>query len=287
MLKNNAGYDLKHLFIGTEGTLGVVSRVVLRLRPASRSQETALVACPDFMAVSRLLALLDAELGGTLTSFELLWQTYYELAAGSAGPLPGGSPYYVLVEALGSSADDDGERFAAVLNAALEGGLISDARVCKQGAERAALWALRDSVDKALAHGPGLIFDVSLRLSDMERYVRQVHENLDSELAGHMAWVFGHAADGNLHIVVVPDPRLPHTEGVPNAIRKIVERAVYEPLQVIGGSISGEHGIGMEKRLWLPISRSAEEIALMRTLKRALDPNGILNPGRVIPVDDA
>ena len=286
MLKNNAGYDLKQLFIGTEGTLGVVSRVVLRLRPAWKSQETALVACPDFAAVARLLGVLDAELGGTLTSFELLWQSYYELVAGSAGPLPGGFPYYVLVEALGSSAEEDGHRFTAALGAALEEGVVSDARVCKSGTERAELWSLRDSVEKALARGPGLIFDVSLRLSAMERYVAQVRENLDRLVAGHMVWVFGHAADGNLHIVVVPDPQRPPAEPVADDLRKLVERAVYEPLQAIGGSISGEHGIGIEKRPWLAISRSASEIALMRTLKRALDPKGILNPGRVLAADD-
>ncbi len=287
MLKNNAGYDLKQLFIGTEGTLGVVSRVVLRLRPAWKSQETALVACPDFPAVARLLGVLDAELGGTLTSFELLWQSYYELVAGPSGPLPGGFPYYVLIEALGSSAEEDSHRFMAALSAALERGLVSDARVCKSGAERATLWSLRDSVEKALACGPGLIFDVSLRLSAMERYVAQVRDNLDAAVAGHLAWVFGHAADGNLHIVVVPDPERPPAEPVPGALRKLVERAVYEPLQAIGGSISGEHGIGIEKRPWLAISRSAEEIALMRALKHALDPRGILNRGRVLVAEDA
>ena len=206
--------------------------------------------------------------------------------AGSAGPLPDGYPYYVLVEALGSSAEEDSHRFTAALSAALEHGLVSDARVCKSGAERAALWSLRDSVEKALARGPGLIFDVSLRLSVMEPYVAQVRANLDAAVAGNMAWVFGLAADGNLHIVVVPDPDRPPAEPVPDDLRQLVERSVYEPLKAIGGSISGEHGIGIEKRPWLSISRSAAEIALMKTLKRALDPRGILNRGRVLAVAD-
>jgi FAD/FMN-containing dehydrogenase len=269
MLKNNAGYDLKQLFVGTEGTLGVITRLMLRLRPAWRSQETALVACAEFSAVGELLNHLDAALGGTLSAFEIMWQDFYRLVAGDSGPLTDDCPYYVLVEALGADADTDAERFQQAIASALENGLISEALVCKSGRERDALWAMRDDVEKTLEHGPALIFDVSLRLSAMEAYVNEVLASLDDTSPGHLTWVFGHAGDGNLHLVCA------------GADREKVEQAVYAPLQKVAGSVSGEHGIGLEKKQWLSISRNEAEIELMRHLKTALDPQGILNPGRV------
>jgi len=276
MLKNNAGYDLKQLFIGSEGTLGVITRVLLRLRPACRSQDTALVACESFAQVTGLLASLDVSLAGTLTAFELLWRDFYRLVAGDAPPLTAKFPYYVLVEAMGGSPDSDRQRFVAALAEASEQGLIADAAVCKSVAERQQLWAMRDNVEKTLEQKPAIIFDVSLPLSKMEAYVAAVMAGLDEAFGDHSTWVFGHAGDGNLHFVVAPGVALDP------AVRERAERAVYEPLQAIGGSISGEHGIGLEKKRWLPLSRSEEEIALMHRLKRALDPNGILNPGRII-----
>jgi FAD/FMN-containing dehydrogenase len=278
MLKNNAGYDLKQLFIGSEGTLGVITQVVLRLRPVWRSQETAMVACESFSKVSELLRLLDEQLGGTLSAVDLLWQKFDELVAPANPPLDIGYPFYVLVEALGASPASDYERFLDVMATASATGLIADAVLCKSGDERQSLWALRDSVEKTLQFGSAYIFDVSLRLSQMDAYVQEVLERLDTEFPGQQTWVFGHAGDGNLHFVVVP--------GAANASavvqsRERVERAIYEPLQALGGSVSGEHGIGLEKKQWLPISRNQEELALMRRLKSLLDPHKILNPGRI------
>ena len=281
MLKNNAGYDLKHLFIGSEGTLGVITRIMLRLRPAWRSQETALLACKDFAAVMQLLALLDEKLGGTLSAFEVLWQGYYELVAGESPPLPAGSPFYVLVEALGSQPAADHERFVDALLVAEGQGCVAASLVCKSGVERTALWALRDNVEKALESGPAFIFDVSLRLSDMDAYVRQVLARLDRDAAGHRTWVFGHAGDGNLHLVIAPGEHAIARGDQLASLRLCIERAVYEPLQQVSGSVSGEHGIGLEKKRWLSISRTPAELALMRTLKAALDPQGILNPNRI------
>jgi FAD/FMN-containing dehydrogenase len=281
MLKNNAGFDLKQLFIGSEGTLGIVTRVVLRLRPVWRSQETALVACESFAQVTALLNLLDETLGGTLSAFELLWQNYYELVAAENPPLDFGYPFYVLVEALGGSPEGDRERFVDAMAAASAQGLIVDAVLSKSGDERQALWGLRDSVEKTLEFGRAYIFDVSLRLSKMEAYVDEVIALLNEEFSSHRTWVFGHAGDGNLHFVVVPE--LAAGSG-PAGSRERVERAVYGPLQAVGGSVSGEHGIGLEKKRWLANSRNPEEIELMRRLKRMLDPRGILNPGRIFDV---
>jgi len=275
MLKNNAGYDLKQLFIGTEGTLGIVTRAVLRLRPPWRSQETALIACDEFAQVADLLNVLNEMLGGTLSSFEVMWGSFYELViqGNDNPPLPGGFRYYVLAEALGGDRDSDRERFHAAMEQAVASGLHADAVVCKSGEERDAVWKLRDSVDRTLEFGEAFIFDVSLPMSRMEDYVSEVLAGLDAEVQGHRTWVFGHAGDGNLHFVVSP--------GKDTGARAKSEAAVYGPLQQIGGSISGEHGVGLEKKRWLNISRNQQEIALMRQLKSTLDPAGILNPGRI------
>jgi FAD/FMN-containing dehydrogenase len=281
MLKNNAGYDLKQLFIGSEGTLGVITRVVLRLRPAWRSQETALVACQNFSQVAELLTVLDATLGGTLSSFEVFWQNYYELvvAGNDNPPLPADKPFYVLVEALGSSADGDRERFLDALERAGAAGLYADATICKSGAERRNLWALRDSVEKTLDYGKAYIFDVSLRLSVMQAYVDKVLQRLDEAFVNQQSWVFGHAGDGNLHFVVAPCNDAAGREC--DNTRLQIEEILYEPLRELGGSISGEHGIGLEKKRWLSVTRNAAEVELMRRLKATLDPRGILNPGRI------
>jgi FAD/FMN-containing dehydrogenase len=278
MLKNNAGFDLKQVFIGSEGTLGVITRVVLRLLPKPASRQTALVAVRDFGAMIRLLHAIDAELGGTLSAYEAMWQAFYShLAAPGTGrtpPLPTGFPYYVLLEAEGGAAADDG-LFERALARAQADGLIADAVVAQSERERNALWELRDDVVRFTELRPMFFFDVSAPLVAMEAYVAAVERSLQERWPDVHCFTFGHLADGNLHFAI--------SAGAPDGSdRTEVERRVYEPLRPIGGSVSAEHGIGLEKKPWLTLSRSAEEIAMMRTLKRALDPRGILNPGKVI-----
>jgi len=279
LIKNNAGYDLKQLFIGSEGTLGVITRLVLRLREKPSHQEVAFASVSSFAALVDLLRAMDRGLAGGLSAFEVMWPEFYELVttppAQGRPPVPRGAPFYVLIEALGSDAARDGERFASVLEQAVEDGLVADAVIAKSQAERAALWGLRDDVLQTVRWGLPYVFDVSLPVADMSAYIEGVRAELRARWPGVRVFVFGHVGDGNLHLVISPD-------GLPADARPAVERAVYAPLQALGGSISAEHGIGLEKKPWLPISRSAAEIALMRTLKQALDPKGILNPGRVI-----
>jgi len=278
MIKNNTGYDLRQLFIGSEGTLGVITRLVMRLREAPRSRATALVGSERLQDVIGLLRHVDAGLGGHLSAFEVMWQEFFHLVAcppsKGSQPMSGDYPYYVLLEAQGAHPESDQQRFEAVLQEAMDSGLIVDAVISGSGREREALWALRDDVEKMHELGPVFTFDVSLGIADMEGYVKTVRDRLAREWSEHQCIVFGHLGDGNLHIVVNV-----HDDG--DEARERVEATVYEPLQAIGGSVSAEHGIGLEKKRWLPLSRSPEEMAVMRLLKEALDPAGILNPGRI------
>jgi FAD/FMN-containing dehydrogenase len=279
LIKNNAGYDLKQLFIGSEGTLGVVTRMVLRLRPRPASQETALLAIDRFDALAPLLRRLEAELGGTLSAYEVMWPRFYELvttAPATGRPiLPPGNAYYVLVEALGADPDADGARFTQVLAGTLDDGLIADAAIARSQAERDRLWALRDDVRQTARDGPIITFDVGLPIAEMEAYVAGVQAALTARWPDATLTVFGHLGDGNLHLIA-------GVGEIDAEAREAVEAIVYAPLQAIGGTLSAEHGVGLQKKAWLGGSRTPQELALMRTLKAALDPKTILNPGKVI-----
>ena len=279
MLKNNAGYDLKHLFIGSEGTLGVVTRVVLRLMPQPGSHNTALLAVSEFKHLPVLLRTLGSGLGGTLSAYEVMWNDFFRLVttppAKQSPALPQDHPYYVLVEALGGDQAADEGRFESVLMSASEQGLITDCVVAKSSAERERLWACRDDVEQLLRFRPLFTFDVSLPISEMETYVEEVRTTLREAWEEHHCFVFGHMGDGNLHVVISAGQKGAET-------RRRVEEIVYRPLGPRNGSVSAEHGIGLEKRGYLAWCRSEQEIGLMRTLKNALDPKNILNPGKVL-----
>jgi len=284
MLKNNAGYDLKQLFIGSEGTLGVVTRADLRLVPKPRSHGTAFVACPDFNGVARLLATMDARLGGQLSAFEVMWPEFYEVTTSAPAVnvpiLPYGQGIYVLIEALGADPQSDNERLEQALAEAMEQGLVVDAVIAKSDLERRAMWAPREDVFQTRRFGPTHNFDVSMAIADMPGYLEVLRRDLAESVPGAWLGVFGHVADGNLHLAVAAGE-------AHEATTEAVERCVYEPLRSIAGSISAEHGIGLERKAYLQISRSPAEIATMRALKTALDPRGILNPGKVFDVQAA
>jgi len=277
MLKNNAGYDMKQLFIGSEGTLGVVTRAVLRLFPQPASRQDALVAMTGIEDVIRFLGKLQHELAGNLSAFEIMWGAYYRAVTGENGhrpPLPRDYPFYVVFQAEGSDPDIDEARFERVLGDALEEGLIADAVLPKSATETRAIWEIRENFEPALVKPPFYLYDVSLPIRDMAAYVASVEENVRKRWSGGRCVALGHMADGNLHFFVAP-----MEDGDFHAAS---DECVYGPLQQYGGSVSAEHGIGLEKISWLPHSKSAAEIQLMRTLKKSLDPNNILNPGRVL-----
>ncbi len=278
MIKNNAGYDLKQLFIGTEGTLGIVTRVVIRLREMALGQQTAFAAFDNFGQVAEFLRFIDRAMGGGLSSFEVMWRDFYELVttppSNNARPVPVEHTHFVICEALGTGHADDAERFENTMGEALEKGLIVDAAVAKSEGERRAMWKIRDSVDQFFRYGPAFLYDVSLAIRDMDAYVGEVKRRLSEAYPDHHCFTLGHIGDGNIHFAIaVGDAGAEHHHRV--------NLCVYEPLQAIGGSVSAEHGIGTEKVQYLPLSRSQAEIALMKHLKQALDPKGILNPGKV------
>lgn len=282
MIKNNAGYDLKQLFIGTEGTLGIVTRLVLRLREAVPEQETAFVSFDTFDQVTGFLKYCDGALGGKLSAYEVLWLDYYDLVttlpATNKPPVEKTRPFYAIVESLGSTSDREG--FEAIMIKALEDGLIADAAVAQSSGDAQAMWKIRDDVEHFFRYGRPQIFDVSIAIKHVGEYVEEVKRRLAENWAHHYCFTFGHIGDGNIHFAItVP-------EAQPGDDRK-VEECVYEPLRPHGGSVSAEHGIGLEKIDFLPISRSANEIALMRRLKHSLDPNGILNPGKIFEFEGA
>ena len=280
VIKNNTGYDLKQLFVGSEGTLGVVTRAVLRLRPLPRSRNTALVGVDSFGKVSEFLRTMDTALGGTLSAFEVLWNDFYHLIVGDGErhvpPLDSAYPFYVLLESTGGDEESDRKRFEASLEEAFEQGLLADAVIAQSQQQRSDLWAIRDDVEAMFSKlYPPIAFDISLSIPLLEEYVREVRSGLTSLWPAARMVTFGHLGDGNIHLVLTVgslEPKDVHR----------VEKVVYEALGRHGGVISAEHGIGLDKRAFLGQSRSPEEIALMKTLKNALDPKNILNPGKII-----
>lgn len=279
MLKNNAGYDLKHLFIGSEGTLGIVTRAVLRLRPQMPSCTTALVATDQFSNMSQLLNHMEQALGGKLSAFETLWQSYYRIACKGDNigqpPLPNNHPFYILIEASGANAESDSEQFLEALENALSQGLITDAVLAESIKQQQTMWAIRDNIPALFAYQPLVLFDVSLPISEMEGYLDEMQNNIDAIDNQLFVATLGHLGDGNLHVAVELGDILES--------RKIeIEKAVYAPLAKRQGSISGEHGIGLEKKPYLSICRTDTELEVMKQLKQLFDPQRILNCGKVL-----
>jgi FAD/FMN-containing dehydrogenase len=282
-IKNNTGVDLKHLFIGSEGTLGVVTRAALRLFPAPAERQVALCALPSFGQVTSFLKLARRFLGGELTAFEVMWNEYYrftvERVKGVVGPLPTHHPFYVLMEASGGDAERIHADLEKLLEMAMGDNMILDATLSTSNASAAAIWRIRDSaveLGRSFPYTARHGFDISLAIDRMEDYADAVNARIRKLDPGAFCIVFGHAGDGNLHLGV-------HHERTPEKHDEF-EKLVYGITGEFGGSISAEHGIGILKKPYLKMSRTEEEIETMRALKRAMDPNNILNPGRIIEV---
>jgi FAD/FMN-containing dehydrogenase len=254
------------------------------MRPLPTSAQTALVAMSGFDKAPALLRRLDGRFAGQLSSFELMWPDFYGFvtraqleARGHPAPLPASYPLYALVESMGADPVRDGELFEAALAEAAEEGLIEDAVIARSERERARLWAVRDDLTEAFRPlFPLVAFDVSLALKDMPAFVQRTREAIGGAYPASTLLYYGHAGDGNLHLVASLPPADPAAE-------LKIETLVYGVVREFAGSISAEHGIGSSKRDFIGFTRSPEELALMRAIKRALDPLNILNPGKVLP----
>jgi FAD/FMN-containing dehydrogenase len=278
VIKNNSGYDLRQLFIGAEGTLGIVTAVVLRLFAKPKSVCTGICAVDDYAAVLSLLRSARAGFGSELTAFEVMWPGFYELGTVGLGrkpPLAAGAGAYVLIETMGLDQQADQQRYDTVMGKALEDGTVNDATIAQSHRDAGELWTVRDSPGEwqRTSHWPQLGFDVSAPTGEIGALVTEIDALLSARWPQLRAVYFGHVADGNLHASVsMAGHSVPELD---------IEEAVYGITSKRRGSISAEHGIGSLKKSFLHYSRSAEEIALMRTIKQAMDPNGILNPGKI------
>lgn len=274
MMKNNAGYDWTQYFIGAEGTLGVVTRVVLMLQPKPSDIQTAVVAVSNTEAAIRLLRRAQAALPGSLLVFEAMWSEFYQFATGIMGlnaPVSPDNELAILMEAPGTRED-----FEAFLASAYEEGLLLDAAIAQSRGERDRMWALRESVYEHYKYLPKQVgFDISIPISRMEEAVQALRVELPDVMPGTIFVIFGHLADSNIHVNVMPPE-------MPAGMKERIEHIVYQITARLGGSVSAEHGIGQTKRPYLALSRTEAELALMRRIKTALDPNGVLNPGRVL-----
>jgi FAD/FMN-containing dehydrogenase len=284
--KDNTGYDLRDLFIGSEGTLGVITAATLKLYPQPAARMTALAACDTLEAAMALLGLAQARAGAGLTGFEVMNAFSLSLVRRHFPQLPQPlpeSPWTVLLEISDTESEAHARTvFEGLLESALERGLIGDAAVAESLEQSRALWHLRESIPLAQSEeGLNIKHDIALPVSRIPAFVAATDAALAAAYPGVRMVDFGHLGDGNLHYNVQAP------EGIEPALflrdhEPAINALVFDAVQALGGSISAEHGIGELKREELAARKSPEALALMHTIKKALDPQGLLNPGRVL-----
>jgi FAD/FMN-containing dehydrogenase len=286
--KDNRGYDLKQLLIGAEGTLGIVTAASLKLVAAAGSRSVAWVGLDSPSAALTLLRRLEARLGESIESFELVPRDALGLVlagiAGTRRPLAGEHRWHVLVEAIAPEGGrDSGEALQEALAKALEEGLAEDAVVAASEAQAAALWRLRESIAEAeRLQGPSVKHDVSVPVSAMPAFIEQGRAAVEARFEGARVVAFGHLGDGNVHFNVQP-PAAAEPEAWLRDRSGEVTALVHDLVGEAGGSISAEHGIGQSKLAELARTAEPARLAALRAIKRALDPAGIMNPGKLLP----
>jgi FAD/FMN-containing dehydrogenase len=281
MIKNNTGYDLRNLLIGSEGTLAIITKAVLRLRPKPRAVSTAWCGLPNYDAVTTLLREAQERLPAGVSAFEVMWPGYYDFVLQRLpelrAPLEGKHAYYVLLESSGADPERQAAAFEDFLADMLETGVIADAALASSEADAAAFWAIRDAPGEYPRLIPGRVsFDVSFSITDVGEAANRCEARLRARWPNAIILIYGHLGDGNLHIVV-QDPDWPPTTAPE------VQQVVYGVTGEMGGSVSAEHGIGVKKLKVLALSRTPAELAAMRAVKAALDPLNLLNPGKLLP----
>ena len=286
--KDNTGYDLRNLYIGSEGTLGIITAATLKLYPQPVAKCTALLALDDIEASVKMLSRARAGFGSSLTGFELMsnycLRSVTNLFPQQKMPFEGPSlesAWYALLEISDSeSAEHARERFEHVVGEAIEAGEVQDAVIAESIQQSKDLWHLRESIPLAEAEiGKGIKHDVSIPVSKIAEFVEKTNGLLQKSFPGVRHIIFGHLGDGNLHYNV--GAPLGEEEGFLSRQKEVYE-VVHNSVHAFNGSISAEHGVGQLKKDLLPNYKSAVELSLMRKIKRALDPNGLMNPGKVI-----
>jgi FAD/FMN-containing dehydrogenase len=283
--KDNTGYDLKNLFIGAEGTLGVITAAVLRLMPRPRATETAFLGVPSPEAALELLGLATERAAGGVTSFELMLRMAVELVlrhgAGCRDPLPDAHPWYVLIELSSQARTGLRDVLEEILAEGLEGGLITDATIASSLEQAKMFWRIRELLGEVQRHEGGSIkHDISVPVAAVPAFIREANAAVTGLIAGARPLPFGHLGDGNIHYNVVQPVGADKAEFLKRWDE--VNAVVFGVVAKYGGSISAEHGVGVLKRELLPQVKDPVAFELMRTLKRTLDPKGILNPGKVL-----
>ncbi|MEN7341306.1 MAG: FAD-binding oxidoreductase [Pseudomonadota bacterium] len=285
--KDNTGYDLKSLFMGAEGTLGIITGAVLKLFPAANSVETAWLAVPSVAAACELLSKARHMSGDTVSSFEYISRPSLELVLrhieGVSDPLAGADDHFVLME-LSSSASDSSlrDRMEAIIEAGMAAGLIVDGALAESGPQRQGLWRLRESIPEAEKHAGGAVkHDISVKISDIPVYVSRVDAVFREQLPVYQS-VYGHIGDGNLHYNLLPPPDHQRPSDWRSQNAKAVSEIIHASASQLGGSFSAEHGVGKLKRDELQRYKDPVALSCMRQVKKALDPNGIMNPGKVL-----
>jgi len=287
--KDNTGYDVKSLFLGAEGTLGIITAATLKLFPAVRSIATAFVAVAGVEAAVELLSRLRSHSGDRVSSFELIPRLAVDLTVQhvrpAVDPLPGRHDWYVLCELTSPRAD---EALDAVLEDALadahSAGLVQDAAIAQSGREADSFWFVRENIPRAQRlDGASLKHDISVPVAALPQFVRQAEGWLRSHMQEGRLIAYGHVGDGNLHFNLNQDPLVSAEAFLARADE--VKRVIHDLVRDFGGSFSAEHGIGQLKVAELERYASPVELDLMRAIKHAFDPNGIMNPGKVLKAD--
>ena len=285
--KDNTGYDLKHLFIGAEGTLGVITAATLKLFPRPAANATAWMAVRDPEAALQLLALMRRHCNDRITAFELISRHSLELVwrhvPGTRDPMAVPSPWYVLTE-LADAGDEQALRadLERALEAALTEELVVDAVIAENRTQAQALWHMRESIPEGARQEPVMVYrhDIAVAVGRIPEFIREAQAALEKRFPDVRLICFGHLGDGNLHYNAYIPSRL-RTDAAARDAHDVTE-TVYDIVQQYGGSFSAEHGIGLSKVAELVRYKSPVELDLMRTVKHALDPQGLLNPGKVL-----
>ena len=282
VVKNTAGYDLKHLFIGAEGTLGIVTRVVIKLEPLPQCTATVMLGLPSVAATLEAINLALRSDAGHLRAAEGLWQSFIQLTAQAQGwsepSFPLVQPVCLLLMLGGANQADLNEGIEQIFGEILDRHPTATGIIAASKRQEADLWRLREDTDQLYrAHAAAPSYDVSVPLSEIGAYVDHVKSGLARIDADLVPYVFGHLADGNLHIV------LNRTGPLDDAMSSAVEHVLYANLRALGGSFSAEHGVGTKRIAALVATSDPVKLATMMRIKRALDPDQTLNPGKVLP----